>query len=63
MKEYLDVAFNKAEKLKGLIEDLFEYEAENGGIKLNKDKINLTEFLFQLTEKVTPLFERESMPE
>ena len=62
MKEYLDVSFNKAEKLKGLIEDLFEYtKLDNGGIKLNKSKVNLTEFLFQLTEELTPLFEENGL--
>lgn len=62
MKEYLGIAFNKAEKLKGLIEDLFEYtKLDNGGIKLNKSKVNLTEFLFQLTEELTPLFEESGL--
>ena len=62
MKEYLGIAFNKAEKLKGLIEDLFEYtKLDNGGIKLNKSKVNLTEFLFQLTEELTPLFEENGL--
>lgn len=62
MNEYLDIAFNKSEKLKGLIEDLFEYtKLDNGGIKLNKSKVNLTEFLFQLTEELTPLFEENGL--
>ena len=62
MNEYLNIAFNKAEKLKGLIEDLFEYtKLDNGGIKLNKTKVNLTEFLFQLTEELTPMFEESGL--
>ena len=58
MKEYLGIAFNKAEKLKILIEDLFEYtKLNNNGIKINKTEVNLTEFIFQLTEELTPIFE------
>ena len=62
MKEYLNVAFNKSEKLKVLIEDLFEYtKLDNEGVKLNKVKVNLTEFLFQLTDELTPLFEENEL--
>ncbi|MGG7177982.1 sensor histidine kinase [Clostridium paraputrificum] len=58
MREYLGIAFNKAEKLKVLIEDLFEYtKLNNNGIQINKTEVNLTEFIFQLTEELTPLFE------
>ena len=62
MKEYLNIAFNKAEKLKMLIEDLFEYtKLNNEGIKLNKSEVNISEFIFQLTEELTPLFEENGL--
>lgn len=58
MKEYLNIAFNKSEKLKMLIEDLFEYtKLNNSGISINKTRVNLTEFLEQLSEELMPLFE------
>lgn len=60
--EYLNIAFNKSEKLKVLIEDLFEYtKLNNDGIKLNKTKVNITEFLFQLIDELTPLFEENNL--
>jgi len=62
MKEYLNIAFNKAEKLKVLIEDLFEYtKLNNEGIKLTKSEVNISEFIFQLTEELTPLFEENGL--
>lgn len=62
LKEYLNIAFNKAEKLKMLIEDLFEYtKLNNEGIKLNKSEVNISEFIFQLTEELTPLFEESGL--
>lgn len=62
MKEYLDIAFNKSEKLKILIEDLFEYaKLNNCELKLNKTEVNMTEFIFQLTEELMPLFEENNL--
>lgn len=62
MKNYLNIAFNKSEKLKMLIEDLFEYtKLNNNGITLKKTNVNLTEFLFQLSEELMPLFEESNL--
>jgi len=62
MKEYLSIAFNKAERLKLLIEDLFEYtKLNNNGITLTKTKVNLSEFLSQLVEELTPLFDENNL--
>ena len=62
MKEYLDIAFSKSERLKMLIEDLFEYtKFNNDGIKINKTNVNLNEFLAQLSEELMPLFEDENL--
>jgi len=50
--EYVQVAFNKSEQLKVLLEDLFEYTKISGdGNKLRKERVNLGELLDQLTEE------------
>lgn len=62
MKEYLNIAFSKAERLKLLIEDLFEYtKLNNNGITLNKTKVNLAEFLSQLIEELTPMLDENNL--
>jgi len=62
MQEYLNIAFSKAERLKLLIEDLFEYtKLNNNGITLTKTKVNLSEFLSQLIEELTPLFDENKL--
>ncbi|WP_253289458.1 cell wall metabolism sensor histidine kinase WalK [Clostridium sp. MSJ-8] len=62
MKEYLNIAFSKAEKLKVLINDLFEYtKLSSEGIKINKVRVNLIEFLSQLSEELMPLFEQNNL--
>lgn len=62
MKEYLNIAFNKAERLKLLIDDLFEYtKLNNNGIKLEKSIVNLNEFISQLVEEYIPMFEENDM--
>lgn len=62
MKNYLNIAFNKSEKLKMLIEDLFEYtKLNNDGIRLKKTNANLIEFLFQLSEELMPLFDENNL--
>ncbi len=44
MKEYLNIAFNKSNQLKELIEDLFEYtKLNNKGIALERTKVNIVE--------------------
>ncbi len=62
MDEYLNIAFNKAERLKLLIEDLFEYtKLNNGGITLSKTKVNLSEFLSQLIEELYPILDENNL--
>lgn len=62
MKEYLNIAFSKAERLKLLIDDLFEYtKLNNNGITLTKTKVNLAEFLSQLIEELTPLLDENKL--
>lgn len=62
MQEYLNIAFSKAERLKLLIEDLFEYtKLNNSGISLSKSDVNLSEFLSQLIEELTPLLDENEL--
>ncbi|MDF2652697.1 MAG: two-component system sensor histidine kinase [Paenibacillus sp.] len=49
---YVNIAYSKSEKLKGLIEDLFEYtKLSNHGEKLSLKKVCLNELLEQLLEE------------
>ena len=60
--EYLNIAYNKSEKLKVLIEDLFEYtKLNNNGMKLEKSEINLVDFVSQVSEEMKPYFESENV--
>lgn len=62
MKEYVNIAFNKSEKLKSLIEDLFEYtKLSNEGIKLNRQAVAINEFLEQLIEELVPICEENQI--
>ncbi len=62
MNEYLDIAFNKAEKLKVLIEDLFEYtKLNNEGVRLIKSQINLNEFIAQVVDEIIPICDENNV--
>lgn len=62
MYEYLNIAFSKAERLKLLIEDLFEYtKLNNGGIVLSKSNVNISEFLSQLLEEFFPILNENNL--
>ncbi len=46
--KYAKISLEKSKKLKGLIDDLFEYsKLESGGIKLEKVKVNIIEIIEQ----------------
>lgn len=54
--KYLDIAYIKAEKLKVLIEDLFELtKFHQQAVKLKKEKISLSNLMNQLIEELMPL--------
>ena len=54
--KYLDIAYTKAEKLKVLIEDLFELtKFHQQAVKLKKEKISLSNLMNQLIEELMPL--------
>lgn len=62
MNEYLNIAFNKAERLKFLIDDLFEYtKLNNDGVTLSKIQVNLSEFLSQLLEEFFPILSENNI--
>ena len=54
--KYLEIAYNKAEKLKVIIEDLFELtKLHQHGVQLNKASVSLSNLLNQLIEELMPL--------
>ena len=54
--KYLEIAFNKAEKLKMIIEDLFELtKLHQGSVVLKRENISLSNLLHQLIEELMPL--------
>lgn len=62
MKEYLNIAFSKSNQLKELIEALFEYtKLNNNGIVIEREKVNLVDFLSQIIEEYMPLFDENSL--
>ena len=62
MHEYLNIAFSKAERLKLLIDDLFEYtKLNNDGVSLSKSNVNLSEFLSQLLEEFFPILDENNL--
>lgn len=61
-QNYLNVAFGKSEKLKGLIEDLFEYtKLTNENNTLNPEKVSLIELLEQLLDEMVPISEEQEI--
>lgn len=54
--KYLSIAYDKSEKLKVIIEDLFELtKLHQDGVKLNKEIISINSLLNQLVEELMPL--------
>ncbi|WJH32358.1 ATP-binding protein [Paenibacillus sp. CC-CFT747] len=50
---YISIAYGKSEKLKGLIDDLFEYtKLTNHGIRMHQERVCLNELLEQLIEEL-----------
>ncbi|NLM44831.1 MAG: HAMP domain-containing protein [Clostridiales bacterium] len=55
LEDSINIAHGKAEKLKTLIDDLFEYtKIANEGINLNTAEVNINELLEQLIEELVP---------
>ena len=62
LEEYVNISYGKAEKLKSLIEDLFEYTKLTGDtIKLNRQVVSLDEMLEQLMDELVPVCEENDL--
>lgn len=62
MEEYLNIVYNKSEKLRMLIEDLFEYtKLTNENIKLHRECVALNEFIEQLIDEMIPIFDENNL--
>lgn len=58
LNQFINIAFNKSEKLEVLIEDLFEYtKLTNNGVNFFKQEISLNGLLEQLLEELVPICE------
>ena len=58
LNQFINIAFNKSEKLEVLIEDLFEYtKITNNGVSFFKQDISLNGLLEQLLEELVPICE------
>ncbi|GIP31210.1 cell wall metabolism sensor histidine kinase WalK [Paenibacillus sp. J2TS4] len=59
---YLSIASSKSEKLKGLIDDLFEYtKLSNQGVRLTKETVCLNELIEQLLEETISYAEENEL--
>jgi len=62
MLEYADIAYNKSENLKLLIDDLFEYtKYANSDIELNKSTISMNQLLEQIVEEYSPILSENTL--
>lgn len=62
LEDFINIAYGKSEKLKTLIDDLFEYtKLSNEGIKLNVAEVNINELLEQLIEEWVPVSEENQL--
>jgi signal transduction histidine kinase len=59
---FLNIAYGKSEKLKGLIEDLFEYtRLTDQEIKLNFQQVSQHELIEQLLDELSPIAESDQI--
>jgi signal transduction histidine kinase len=62
MLDYANTAFQKSEKLKVLIEDLFEYtKYANADIRLNMTSVSVNELIEQIVSEYTPVIEENDL--
>lgn len=62
LDEFLNIAYNKSEKLEVLINDLFEYtKLTSDGVNIDKQDIVLNGLLEQLIEELVPISEENSI--
>lgn len=62
LKSFINIAYNKSEKLKSLIDDLLEYtKITDQGSKLDRNIISIDELLNQLIEEMIPICEESKI--
>lgn len=62
LKEYIQIAYAKSEKLKTLIEDLFEFtKISNQGYQLHREPVNLVGLIEQLVEEHMSILEQQGL--
>lgn len=62
IKEYVDIISLKSDRLNTLINDFFDYNKISfGKVNLNKVKINLNEFIRQITEGMLPALKERNL--
>ena len=62
LEEYVQVVYTKAEQLKDLIDDLFEYtKLSYQGVQMTIQRISLNELVEQSLEEFIPLFEENNL--
>ncbi|MGG4341997.1 sensor histidine kinase [Paenibacillus lautus] len=61
LRYYVNIAYEKAQNLKKLIDDLFEYTRINNGLPLDIREIDMAQFIRQLIEEFVPALEKSGM--
>jgi signal transduction histidine kinase len=61
LRYYVNIAYEKAQNLKKLIDDLFEYTRINNGLPLDIREIDMAQFMRQLIEEFVPALEKAGM--
>lgn len=62
LQEYLETTYSKSQRLKCLIDELFEYTRLSGiDAKLNLNEVDLSGLLEQIVGEYIPIFEKESL--
>ncbi|HDX9614709.1 TPA: HAMP domain-containing histidine kinase, partial [Bacillus toyonensis] len=62
LQEYLETTYLKSQRLKYLIDELFEYTRLSGiDAKLNFNEVDLSSLLEQIVGEYIPIFEKESL--
>ncbi|MCK1995555.1 HAMP domain-containing histidine kinase [Peribacillus muralis] len=61
-QDYLETIYSKSQRLKYLIDELFEYtRLSSPDVKLNLNEVDLTGLLEQITGEYIPIFEKENL--
>ncbi|TQR36410.1 sensor histidine kinase [Brevibacillus brevis] len=61
-QEYLETIYSKSQRLKSLIDELFEYtRLSSPDVELNLSEVDLTGIMEQIIGEYTPIFEKEQL--